>query len=92
LEGRKSFCPDGYPNRIVATTQFLRWAPSFLSNAEVLLMIYLVERTITYGKASDASSRDQITGGIYSRTKGEWIRGSSGLSETAVKTARRSLV
>lgn len=85
------YCPPEYKNRISASTELIRWGPSTFTHAEFLVLLYYAERTLTYGKQSDASSLSQITKGIFSRTKREWIRGPSGIGSTAVKKANKSL-
>jgi hypothetical protein len=85
------FCPPGYASRIAAITELIRWGPSIFSHAEFLLMLYYAERTITYGKRADASSLQQITRGIFSRRKQQWIRGPAGVSATAVKKTNKLL-
>jgi hypothetical protein len=88
---RQTYCPPEYKNRIYALTDLIRWGPSTFTHAEFLILSYYAERTLTYGKASDASSMSQITEGIFSRASQEWIRGHAGLSATAVKKANKSL-
>jgi hypothetical protein len=88
---RQTYCPSKYPNRISAVTDLIRWGPSTFSVAEFLMLVYYAERTLTYGKRADASSLSQITEGIFSYKKKEWIRGPAGLSRTAVKNANTTL-
>jgi len=84
---RGAYCPVEYETRISALTDLIRWGPSILSHAEFLVLLFLAERTLTYGKRADACSLAQFTNGIYSRRKGVWIRPGCGLSPTAVKNA-----
>ena len=72
-------------------TDLLRWGPSIFTHAEFLLLLYYAERNLVYGKRSDTCSLNQITEGIFSRRKQEWIRGPSGIGSTAVKKANKSL-
>ena len=65
--------------------------PSMFARAEFLILLYYAERTLVYGKRSDASILSPATRGIFSRTKREWIRGPAGLSACAVKQANKSL-
>jgi hypothetical protein len=55
------------------------------------MLLYYAERTLTFGKRADSTSLAQITRGIFSRRRGEWIRGPAGLGPTAVKNANRVL-
>jgi hypothetical protein len=88
---RPAYCPPGFRSRILAMTELIRWGPSIVTHAELHMLLFYAERTLSYGKLSDASSWRQITNGIFSRKKREWIRGPSGLSGTAAKNASKSL-
>jgi hypothetical protein len=72
-------------------TELIRWGPSLFGHAEFLLLLFYAERTLAYGKSADSASLAQINGGVFSRRKNLWIRGSAGISATAAKKANVAL-
>ncbi len=54
-------------------TEIVRRAPALLSTAEFLVLLFLVERRLPYGKDSDRCTLAQFVDGIRKRD-GEWIR------------------
>jgi len=72
--GGREYVPPGYRDRITAVTKIIRWGPSCFTGPEFLILLWVAERTLTYGKQSDASSFSQMTDGIKSLRRGGPIR------------------
>lgn len=88
---KAAYCPPEYATRIKALTDLIRWGPSCFPNSEFQILLWVAERTLTYGKQSDSSSFAQMTDGIRSWRSGEPIRGGCGLGKTAITKAIKSL-
>jgi len=87
--GCGGFTPEGYDDTLSALLDVIRFTAA-LPGFEVLL--FLVERSLGYGKAADCVSISQMVGGVYAPMLGAWIRGGCGQSKASVAKAIRSLV
>lgn len=84
------FVPEGFKTRIEALTSLIRFGPALLPNPEFLALLFHAERTLTYGKKSDAASYLQMTQGVRCKD-GEWIRGGCGLAKSRATAANAAL-
>ena len=89
--GRGEVAPLGYTAAPDAILDVLRFGPT-LSTQEFMVLLLHVERTIMYGKISDAISISQLTSGLYSKKCGYWIRKGCGLGRSTAVRARQSLI
>lgn len=87
---RGKFVPPGYETRISAFMDVLRFGPTCLPGATFLALLFHVERSLPYGKAADAASLSQMTGGIR-RSDGSWVRAGAGLKKSAAAHANARL-
>jgi hypothetical protein len=84
------FVPESFKTRIEALTSLIRFGPALLPNGEFLVLLFHAERSVTYGKKSDAASLSQITDGIR-RIGGDWIRGGAGVTKSTAMAANTRL-
>ena len=85
------YCPEPYKKPMSAWMDLIRWGPACLGPTQLVVVQYIVERTMAYGKPADASSLEQFVTGIYSHRSKTWVRPGCGLSATATKHALASL-
>lgn len=86
----EKFIPPGYKTRLDALMDVIRFGPELLPGPEFLALLFHVERSLCYGKRSDAASGAQMVRGIYRKDK-TWIRGGSGLKKVAACYANAGL-
>lgn len=84
-----TFVPPGHDNAFSALLEVVRFT-SDMREGRVLL--FHVERSLGYGKASDRTSLSQLIDGVRSSRLGVWIRRGCGLKKAAITNANRSLV
>jgi hypothetical protein len=84
------FVPGDYKSRLTAFMDVVRFGPVALPGAAFLALLFHVERSLPYGKASDTTSLGQMTNGIQ-RSDGSWVRAGSGLKKSAVAQANADL-
>jgi len=80
--------PEGYDCPLSAILDMIRFAADLPGFA---VLLFIVERTLGYGKASDCISISQMVGGVYSPTLATWITRGCGRSKASVTKAIRSL-
>ena len=83
-----AFTPPGYDTEFEAFLDVVRFTAD-LSGFPVLL--FHVERSLGYGKASDRTSLSQVVDGVASRTLNTWIRKGCGRKKNAVVRAHKVL-
>jgi putative DNA primase/helicase len=84
----KAFTPPGYASAYDALMDVLRFAADL---PEFLVLLFHIERSLAYGKASDCSSLSQMVDGVASRELNAWIRKGCGLGKAAVTRANKAL-
>jgi hypothetical protein len=87
---RGTFTPAGFKSRIEALTFLIQFGPGILPISEFLVLLFHAERSLTYGKKSDAASLSQMTNGIH-RQGGGWIRGGAGVTKSTATAANLQL-
>ena len=88
---RGEFIPPGYQNRRDAIMDFIRFGPEALPNSEFMALLFLMERSVAYGKSRDAASMSQMTEGVYNRKTGVRIRGASGIAKATCAKVNAAL-
>jgi len=81
----KYTAPQGYDSSYRALIDVLRYGPGLWGPSGTAVMLFHIERTISYGKLSDQHSISQAEEGCYSKREQGWVRGPSGVRRTAFK-------
>jgi hypothetical protein len=87
---RKAFVPVGYTSAFDALLDVLRFAAD-LQESEFRVLLFHVERSLGYGKASDRTSLPEMVEGVYSPKLNSWVRKGCGLGKAAVVRANGAL-
>ena len=67
--------PAGYRTAYDAFLDLIAWGPGAWGKDKFLVVLFHAERTARWGKPHDRHSTSQVTGGVFSRKHGEWVRG-----------------
>ncbi len=72
--------PHGFRNNYAALVYLVRFGFELWTPEEMAVLLFHAERSTLYGWESDQHSQAQAQNGIYSRKRGQWIRGGAGVS------------
>jgi hypothetical protein len=81
--GEQKFRPHGWPSRMHAIYDIVRFGPGLFPSPVFLVFLYLAERTLLFGKHTDVTAVSQVEHGIFERGIRRWHRFSAGLSRSS---------
>jgi hypothetical protein len=80
--GRAHFVPPGWPTRIHALLDVVRFGPGLLPAPAFLVFLFLADRTLPFKKEHDTAAGSQAVNGIYQREPKMWHRLGSGVCDS----------